>query len=101
MLHAEVESLDYPAIQALQRTRLAEVAQRLQRQPDWIAHFATAGMKPSDLAAADGLENAPFLDKTVLHGRYPFPFLPAPMPSVRRFMATSGTTGLPVLFGMT
>jgi phenylacetate-CoA ligase len=101
MLHADVEGLDYQGIQALQRRRLAELARRLEGQPDWVAHFATVGMKPSDLAAADGLQNAPFLDKTALHGRYPFPFLTAPMPFVRRFMATSGTTGLPVLFGMT
>jgi phenylacetate-coenzyme A ligase PaaK-like adenylate-forming protein len=101
MLHADVERLDYPAIQALQRKRLAELAHRLEGEPDWTAHFAAAGMRPSDLAADDGLANAPFLDKTALHGRYPFPFLTVPMPSVRRFMATSGTTGLPVLFGMT
>src|SRR5882672_6254071 len=101
MLHADVEGLDYPALQALQRKRLAELARRLEGQTDWIAHFASAGMRPSDLSADDGLANAPFLDKTTLHGRYPFPFLTAPMPSVRRFMATSGTTGLPVLFGMT
>src|SRR5882672_6559463 len=87
MLHADVEGLDYPALQALQRKRLAELARRLEGQTDWIAHFATAGMRPSDLAADDGLANAPFLDKTTLHGRYPFPFLTASMPSVRRFMA--------------
>ncbi len=28
MLHADIESLDYPAIQALQRKRLAELARR-------------------------------------------------------------------------
>lgn len=101
MLHADIETLDYPAIQALQRRRLAELARRLEGQPDWTAHFRKVGMKPSDLAAADSLENAPFLDKDALHAHYPFPFLTAPTPSVRRFMATSGTTGLPVLFGMT
>jgi phenylacetate-coenzyme A ligase PaaK-like adenylate-forming protein len=101
MIHSDIESLDYPAIQALQRKRLSELAARLDGQPDWAAHFAAAGMRPSDLVAKDGLEHAPFLDKSALHGRYPFPFLTAAMPSVRRFMATSGTTGLPVLFGMT
>ena len=55
----------------------------------------------SDLAAGDGLEHAPFLDKSALPGGYPFPFLTAAMLSVRRFMATTGTIGLPVLFGMT
>lgn len=101
MIHPDIESLDYPAILALQRKRLGELANRLEGHPEWVAHFATAGMKPSDLAADDGFAHAPFLDKSALHQRYPFPFLTAERPAVRRFMATSGTTGLPVLFGMT
>ncbi|WP_137391481.1 phenylacetate--CoA ligase family protein [Rhodoligotrophos defluvii] len=101
MLHPEVESLDWPAIQKLQRKRLAELGARLAESPEWVDHFATAGMNPRDLAAEDGLENAPFLDKSALHERYPFPFLTVPMDRVQRFMATSGTTGLPVLFGLT
>ncbi len=101
MLHPDIETLDYPAIRRLQKERLAALGQRLSEQSDWTEHFAAAGMKPSDLAADDGLDHAPFLDKSALHGRYPFPFLTVPTGTVRRFMATSGTTGLPVLFGMT
>jgi phenylacetate-coenzyme A ligase PaaK-like adenylate-forming protein len=101
MLHPDIECLDYPAICRLQQERLSKLGRRLGERPDWVAHFAAAGMKPSDLAAADGLEHAPLLDKSALHSRYPFPFLATPMDSVRRFTATSGTTGLPVLFGMT
>ncbi|MGY3607369.1 MULTISPECIES: phenylacetate--CoA ligase family protein [unclassified Bradyrhizobium] len=101
MLHPDIECLDYPAICRLQQERLSKLGRRLGERPDWLAHFAAAGMKPSDLAAADGLEHAPLLDKSALHSRYPFPFLATPMDSVRRFTATSGTTGLPVLFGMT
>ena len=101
MIHPEVESLDHEAIVALQGRRLATLAQRLSESADWMDHFRAAGMTPGDLAAPDGLENAPFLDKSDLRGRYPFPFLTAEMETVHRFMATSGTTGLPVLFGMT
>jgi phenylacetate-coenzyme A ligase PaaK-like adenylate-forming protein len=101
MLHPEIESLSWESIVALQRERLAQLGDRLAQSPDWVEHFAQAGMSPADLGAGDGLANAPFLDKSALHGRYPFPFLTAPMERVRRFMATSGTTGLPVLFGMT
>lgn len=97
----EIEQLDHDGILALQRARLAELGERLARSEDWVAHFAAAGMKPGDLAAADGLRNAPFLDKTSLRERYPFPFLTVRMEEVLRFMATSGTTGLPVLFGQT
>ncbi|MEJ8572589.1 phenylacetate--CoA ligase family protein [Microbaculum marinum] len=101
MLHEDLEGLDYPAICKLQKTRLAELGRRLGESVEWIAHFGAAGMHPGDLAAEDGLENAPFLEKSDLHDHYPFPFLTVPMNSVERFMATSGTTGLPVTFGMT
>ncbi|MEM6462033.1 MAG: AMP-binding protein [Pseudomonadota bacterium] len=101
MLHPDIESLDYRAIQALQRKRLANLGKRLSDNQNWVAHFAKAGMHPSDLAADDGLQNTPFLEKSDLHDRYPFPFLTVPIDRVTRFMSTSGTTGLPVMFGMT
>lgn len=101
MIHREVERLPADEIAQIQSRRLADMGRRLAQNPDWVAHFKTAGLSPSDLAAPDGLANAPFLDKSALHDRYPFPFLTAPMAEVERFMATSGTTGLPVMFGMT
>lgn len=101
MLHPDVESLDWEALTKLQRRHLAALGERLSKTEEWTGHFAAAGMKPMDLAADDGLASAPFLDKDMLRQRYPFPFLTAPMERVERFMATSGTTGLPVLFGMT
>lgn len=100
MIHQDIESLDHEALLRLQGQRLAELGARLSGDSDWVAHFAAAGMHPRDLAASDGLANAPFLDKSALRDRYPFPFLTVPMAEVKRFMATSGTTGLPVLFGM-
>lgn len=100
MIHPEVESLDQAGIERLQRARLVELGARLAEQPEWVAHFRTAGMSPRDLASPDGLAHAPFLDKSDLRDRYPFPFLSTDMKNVQRFMATSGTTGLPVLFGM-
>ncbi len=101
MIHQDVESLDVEALQALQARRLAELGMRLAGDPAWTEHFAAAGMKPSDLAAQDGLANAPFLEKAVLRRHGQFPFLTARMEDVVRFVATSGTTGLPVMFGMT
>lgn len=101
MQHPEVESLDRDGILNIQREGLAALGARLARCDTWKAHFAEAGMKPEDLAAEDGLANAPFMDKSLLRDRYPFPFLTVPMEQVERFVATSGTTGLPVTFGMT
>ena len=101
MIHPEIERLDSDGIAQLQKERLIRLGQRLSRHPDWQHHFKTAGMRPEDLAAEDGLRNTPFLDKSALRDRYPYPFLTVPIEKVERFMATSGTTGLPVMFGMT
>lgn len=101
MLHPDVESLDWEALTKLQRSRLRELGNRLSKSEEWTKHFASVGMKPTDMAADDGLANSPFLDKDALRQRYPFPFLTTPMERIERFMATSGTTGLPVVFGMT
>lgn len=101
MLHPEIELLDREGILKIQRERLAALGRRLGKDDAWKQHFATAGMKPEDLAAPDGLQNVPFLEKTALRNHYPFPFLTVPVDQVERFVATSGTTGLPVLFGLT
>jgi phenylacetate-CoA ligase len=101
MLHPEIESLDRDAIKALQARKLAALGERLAASPEWCEHFAAAGMHPRDLAAADGLANAPTLEKSDLRERYPFPMLTVEVSEVARFFATSGTTGLPVMFGFT
>lgn len=101
MLHPQVESLDRDAMQALQARKLAALGERLSASAEWRDHFAKAGMHPRDLAAADGLANAPTLEKADLRARYPFPMLTVDVSQVARFFATSGTTGLPVLFGFT
>lgn len=101
MLHPEVELLDRDGIIKLQQERLAKLGQRLQNNAQWREHFAQAGMTPADLAAPDALENVPFLEKSDLHKCYPYPYLTVPLSDVERFVATSGTTGMPVMFGLT
>jgi phenylacetate-CoA ligase len=101
MLHPEIESLDWDQLTQLQAQRLAQLGERLAKSSEWTQHFAASGMNPTDLASPDGLKAAPFLDKDCLRERYPFPLLTVPMAQIERVMATSGTTGLPVVFGMT
>jgi len=101
MLHPEVEALDRDDIQSIQRAKLAKLGARLAASPDWVAHFKSAGMHPGDLADPRALGRAPFLEKAQLRDRYPFPMLTEDMQKVARLTATSGTTGLPVLFGFT
>ena len=99
--HPDIERLDRDDILALQAGKLAALGRRLNGDPDWTAHFAKAGMKPGDLADPRALGQAPTLEKADLRALYPFPMLSVDQAAVVRFCATTGTTGPPVLFGLT
>lgn len=99
--HPEIEGLDRDGIVAIQRRKLKALGDRLQDSPEWIRHFQQAGMSPRDLGDFDALSSVPTLEKTDLRALYPFPMLTTELAQVRRFIATSGTTGLPVMFGLT
>ncbi|MCW5771293.1 MAG: AMP-binding protein [Rhodospirillaceae bacterium] len=101
MLHPEIEQLDRGDILAIQRRKLAAMGERLSQSPEWVEHFAQGGVHPRDLADPQALASVPFLEKSLLRDRYPYPMLTTPIEKVTRFCATSGTTGLPVLFGFT
>lgn len=93
--------LSLDEVHAIQDRKLAALGQRLAASPDWAAHFARAGLKPTDLRDRASLRALPTLEKADLRAMYPFPLLTVPMEQVMRFCATSGTTGLPVMFGFT
>lgn len=98
--HAEdFRSLD--ELQALQDRKLEALGQRLAESPEWREHLNRAGLKPTDLRDRASLAGMPTLEKADLRARYPFPLLTVPVEQVARFCATSGTTGLPVMFGFT
>lgn len=99
--HPDVECLDRGEIIAIQNQKLKALGKRLAQSPEWIAHFKSSGMLPTDLTDRQSLMEAPTLGKTDLRGLYPFPMLTKDMSEIRRFIATSGTTGLPVMFGLT
>ena len=101
MLHPDIERLDRDDLCALQTRKLAALGARLSASADWVEHFKQGGVHPRDLADPAALANVPFLDKSQLRSQYPFPMLTQPVETVTRFCATSGTTGLPVLFGFT
>ncbi|MFO1220696.1 MAG: AMP-binding protein [Burkholderiaceae bacterium] len=98
--HAEdFQSLD--ELHAVQDRKLRSLGRRLAESPEWVAHLANAGVKPTDLRDRASLAAMPTLEKADLRARYPFPLLTVPVEQVARFCATSGTTGLPVMFGFT
>lgn len=99
--HPEIERLDRDGIVAIQRKKLKILGDRLAASPDWVRHFQQAGLSPRDLGDFDALSSMPTLCKKDLRALYPFPMLTTELARVRRFVATSGTTGLPVMFGLT
>ena len=101
MMHPEIEALDRDDILKIQNERLADLGARLEEAPEWVEHFRRAHLKPKDLADRQALPQVPTLEKTDLRKLQPFPMLSVPVEKVVRFFATSGTTGLPVLFGFT
>ena len=101
MLEPEIEALERDDLLKLQNGKLAALGERLARSPEWVEHFRQAGLKPGDLADRQALAALPFLEKSQLRERYPLPMLGVETAAVQRFCATSGTTGLPVLFGFT
>lgn len=99
--HPEIERLDRAGIVALQREKLSALGMRLQTSPEWVRHFRQFDISPRDLCDFDALSSMPTMEKSDLRALYPFPMLTTDIANVRRFVATSGTTGLPVLFGLT
>lgn len=93
--------IDRDDVVRTQIAKLAALGRRLADDPQWRAHFRRDGLSPRDLADPAALNALTILGKDDLHTRYPFPFLSQKMDAVSRFFATSGTTGLPVLFGFT
>ncbi len=98
--HPEIECLDRSDILAIQRRKIETLGKRLSQSPAWVAHFRTVGMHPWELKDHESLAAAPILEKSSLRHLYPFPMLTVGLDQVRRFTATSGTTGLPVMFGL-
>lgn len=88
-------------VRSIQEKKLVRLGQRLQHSELWQKHFATAGLRSTDLTGLDSLRQFPTLEKADLRALYPYPMLTVELDKVMRFTATSGTTGLPVLFGFT
>lgn len=101
LTHDPHEFVDRSNVLAIQQRKLTLLGERLGASPEWVAHFRSAGMRPEELGRDGALAHAPTLEKADLRKLYPYPFLTVPMDRIERFCATSGTTGLPVLFGFT
>ncbi len=98
----EEERLSRPALESLQLERLkTTLAHAYENSAPYRAKFDAAGVKPSDLVSLADLTKFPFTVKDDLRAHYPFGFFAAPMETIARVHASSGTTGKPTVVGYT
>ncbi len=98
----EFETLPREALDALQRKRLGDLADRLYASvPFYRKKLEAAGYRPGDIRTLSDLGRLPFTTKEDLRENYPFGLFAVPMERVVRIHASSGTTGKPTVVGYT
>ncbi len=98
----EYETLPREALEALQLKRLQQVVNRVYHCVGFYKKsFDKAGVVPDNLKTLDDLKRFPFTTKQDLRDNYPFGLFAAPMSSVVRLHASSGTTGRSTVVGYT
>ena len=98
----EYETLPREALEALQLKRLQQVVNRVYHSVGFYKKsYDKAGVTPDNLKTLDDLKRFPFTTKQDLRDNYPFGLFAAPMSSVVRLHASSGTTGRSTVVGYT
>ncbi len=98
----EFETLPREALEAIQLRRLRATVERVwETVPFYRRRFQEAGLTPADIRTLNDLQRLPFTTKLDLRDNYPFGLFAAPMESVVRIHASSGTTGKPTVVGYT
>jgi len=97
-----VETLDRPALESIQSTRLATLtAYVYERVPFYRQKLDELGCTPSMIKDVRDLSQLPFTRKTDLRDHYPFGLFAVPREEIIRIHASSGTTGKPTVVGYT
>jgi phenylacetate-CoA ligase len=91
----EIETLDRPALAALQLKRLQETLRRLERVPFYRGRFMKMGLKPDGIKSPADVRRLPFTTAADLRENYPDALLAVPREEVLRLHTSSGTTGKP------
>ncbi len=100
--NAEYETMDRPAIEALQVRRLqSTVAWTYERVAHYRQAMDEAGVRPRDIRSLADVRRLPMTDKSALRDTYPFGMFAVPLTDVVRVHSSSGTTGKPIVVGYT
>jgi phenylacetate-CoA ligase len=93
--HQEMETLDRPALEALQLKRLQETVRRVERVPFYRGKFLESGLKPEKIRTTCDVQRLPFTTAADLRENYPDGMLAGSRDEVLRLHTSSGTTGKP------
>ena len=93
----ELASRDEIAGLQLQRLKWS-LRHAYENVPHYRKKFAAANVHPDDLKSLSDLAKFPFTTKQDLRDTYPFGMFATPMEKVARIHASSGTTGMPIIW---
>ncbi|MDR1532036.1 MAG: phenylacetate--CoA ligase [Clostridiales bacterium] len=97
-----VERMSRDELHAVQTRRLKETVERVYSNvPYYRDKMQRKGILPGDIKTLEDLESLPFTTKQDLRETYPFDMFAAPMESIIRIHASSGTTGKQTVTGYT
>jgi len=98
----EFETLPRDVLESLQLKRLQQILQRVYHTVGFYRKsFDEAGIKPEDIKTLSDIRRLPFTTKQHLQDNYPFGLFAAPMSSIVRLHASSGTTDRAIVVGYT
>jgi phenylacetate-CoA ligase len=98
----EFETLPREVLESLQLKRLQQVLQRVYHTVGFYrTAFNEAGIVPEDIKTLSHIQRLPFTTIQHLQDNYPFGLFAAPMSSIVRLHASSGTTEHSIVVGYT
>lgn len=98
----DFETLPREALEALQLKRLRQTTERVYHTVGFYRKaFDEAGVTPDGIKSLNDLRRFPFTTKQDIRDNYPFGLFAAPMSSIVRLHASSGTTGRAIVVGYT
>lgn len=97
-----VECMDRQRLRDMQSVRLKRVVERVYHNCEpYRKRMQEAGVSPSDINGIEDIYKLPFTSKQDLRDYYPYGLLSSPLSEIVRIHASSGTTGKPIVVGLT
>jgi len=98
----EKECIDREDLKQLQLERLQSTIQRVYRNvPFYRRMFDRQGIDPDSFSSIEDIKKIPFTTKNDLRENYPYGLFAVPLREIVRIHTSSGTTGMPIVFGYT